>query len=266
MPHKKNTSNKKGGGNKRPPATRAPILRTSDAPQNSESEVTDPKRASRQDDIDDELAKWTHALVRWTTALVVVASISAVISFWQWRALVRTNETTREALISVQRAFVVVKDFTQQRIIAADTKQTASYQLTPRWENSGLTPTKEMISNGSWALFKDKIPEDYDFPDLPGVPVRRIVLGPKTVMNGGGYIIPATVFDEAKKGINRLYIWGWADYNDIFENTPRHRTEFCSEVLITDNPDASSLTATFSVCEKFNGADSETMRKPRPYP
>jgi hypothetical protein len=240
----------------------SPIHQTSGTPK--KSGTADPKEANRQGDIKDELAKWTRALACWTGALVLVAVISAFISFFQWRALVRTDETTREALISVQRAFVVIKDFTRQRII--DSKQMPAYQITPRWENSGLTPTREMITNASWALFKEKMPEDYNFPDMPSIPVRRVLLGPKAVINGAGLIIPAAVFDEAKKGINRLYIWGWADYNDIFRNTPRHRTEFCSEVLITDNPHASDLTVTFSVCAKFNGADTETMRRPGPYP
>lgn len=213
--------------------------------------------------MNDELAKWTKALVRWTAALVFVAVISAAIAFFQWRALVHTDETTREALISVQRAFVVVKAFNLQ--IIGNTKQKATYQFSTLWENSGLTPTKGMISYANWGLFKGEMPENYDFPDNPGIPARRVLLGPKEVMGGGGMIIPVAVLDDTRKGINRLYIWGWADYNDIFENTPRHRTEFCSEVVITGNPTDSNLNATFGVCSKFNGADSETMRKPTPY-
>ena len=203
-------------------------------------------------------------IVWWTAALCLVAVVSATISYFQWRALARTDETTREALISVQRAFVVIKDFKLQRII--DTKRIPAYQITPLWENSGLTPTREMVTNGSWALFKERMPEDYKFPDMPGIPGRRLLLGPKAAMNGGSLIIPSSVFDQAKKGINRLYIWGWADYNDIFRNTARHRTEFCSEILITGDPHSSDLTVTFGVCDRFNGADSETMRKPEPYP
>jgi hypothetical protein len=31
----------------------------------------------------------------------------------------------------------------------------------------------------------------------------------------------------------RLFIWGWAEYSDVFKDTSLHRTEFCREVLIT---------------------------------
>jgi hypothetical protein len=207
----------------------------------------------------DRAARKTATATAWIAAFTVAIAGVGVL---QWRALIRTDETTREALVSVQRAFVVVHDFLHENITAP----VAGLRITPRWENSGLTPTRELVTDGSWALFKGKMAEDFDFPDLPGVSIRRFVLGPKAVMNGGGVLIPADVINEAKKGNNHLYIWGWADYNDIFKNTPRHRTEFCAEVLIGNGATASNMTATLLVCEQYNGADSETMKKPKPYP
>lgn len=31
----------------------------------------------------------------------------------------------------------------------------------------------------------------------------------------------------------RLFLWGWVEYDDIFEGTPRHRVDYCFEIKIT---------------------------------
>jgi hypothetical protein len=57
-------------------------------------------------------------------------------------------------------------------------------------------------------------------------------------------------------------LWGWAEYNDIFEGTPRHRTEFCADVLVSPDQKAADFGITLAVCPKYNGADDEAMKKP----
>jgi hypothetical protein len=32
----------------------------------------------------------------------------------------------------------------------------------------------------------------------------------------------------------RLFVWGWAEYRDVFDGIPLHRTEFCNEVIVTE--------------------------------
>ncbi len=59
---------------------------------------------------------------------------------------------------------------------------------------------------------------------------------------------------------------GWAEYDDVFSGTKRHRTEFCHELIVGGNPAAGKATITLSVYPRFNGMDEECLRAPTPYP
>lgn len=70
--------------------------------------------------------------------------------------------------------------------------------------------------------------------------------------------IPAHFFDEARKKRVRIYVWGWATYNDVFKGTQKHLSEFCdelSDVKITQE-DAASPSAEFNwklqLCKTHN--------------
>lgn len=85
-------------------------------------------------------------------------------------------------------------------------------------------------------------------------------------MNMKSIDIPIDVFQAVQAGTHRLYMWGWADYNDIFEGTERHRTEFSAEILITGSLSDTVPGLAFVTLTKYNGSDRETMKKPKPYP
>jgi hypothetical protein len=45
---------------------------------------------------------------------------------------------------------------------------------------------------------------------------------------------------------------GWAEYNDVFDNTPRHRVEFCYWLEIEGDLEAQRLEARFHIHGKHN--------------
>ncbi len=58
-----------------------------------------------------------------------------------------------------------------------------------------------------------------------------------------------------------MFIWGWADYDDVFAGTPRHRTEFCFRVEVIAGSDGQALV-TFPIYSQFNAFDEECSRGP----
>ena len=66
------------------------------------------------------------------------------------------------------------------------------------------------------------------------------------------------------KGKKRSLVWGWVDYNDVFPDTARHRTEFCHEVIVIGDP-RNPAHITLRGYGQFNGADDECYRLPAPY-
>ena len=108
-----------------------------------------------------------------------------------------------------------------------------SWVVTVIWENSGETRTKNMFMHVSHQFFDGEMPNDFSFPDLGDQTRVPTMIGPRAIMMSSGFKFEVSdpsvllVFENKK----HLYIWGWAEYDDIFENTARHRTEFCYEIF-----------------------------------
>ena len=77
----------------------------------------------------------------------------------------------------------------------------------------------------SYKSMTDPIPDGFTYPDAGHAPITPVVIGPKQDVSIGPLDIPVADI-QAKK---HLYFWGWMEYYDIFENSPRHLTEFCYE-------------------------------------
>lgn len=106
-------------------------------------------------------------------------------------------------------------------------------------------------------------------------------LKPQTLKTGGPPVSPiynrnwhlvpkAPLFLDAVEipissiAAHRVFIWGWADYDDIFDATPRHRTEFCCRVVvIPQNP--AQMMVRFETYRMHNGYDDDCFREPSPY-
>jgi hypothetical protein len=145
------------------------------------------------------------------------------------------------------------------------------------WENTGTTPTRHLHMHTNWKPFDSEMPADFDFPDLSNPPTIRpkIVIGPKSTTFSGECEIPIAVLVEASEKKKRVYLWGWVEYNDVFDATTRHRTECCIEIVVAGDPkvahapgDISSPNIPFLYHGggQFNGMDDECYRQPKKYP
>jgi hypothetical protein len=78
-------------------------------------------------------------------------------------------------------------------------------------------------------------------------------------MFGNTLIVPIPTMEEARAGRLRLFMWGWAEYDDMFSHDKTHRSEFCREMVITDvtreGGETISVAAIFRVYGKYNSAD-----------
>lgn len=125
---------------------------------------------------------------------------------------------------------MVFKDVTYGKLPDYRATDPTGIRFIAAWQNSGTTPTKCLVTRVSWKAFTADIPGNFDFPDFGGGPASRPLIGPKSSMNMAPVDIPIDVLQAVQAGTHHLYIWGWADYNDIFEETERHRTEFASQI------------------------------------
>jgi len=235
-----------------------------------------PEQISQTQSTDDRLARYTLWLAIFTGALVVVSGI-------QGYFLLRADKTarlaanaatdqaalTRETMTKTQRAFVLVKaleveliTFPYQSPTAGIIDRIAGWRIGVEWENSGDTPTRDLITHVSLKFFDDGIPNNYDFPDLPERNVSNALIGPRGTIHSASFLISVQEAQDVKNGPKRLYMWGWGEYDDVFPNTKRHRTEFCYEVLFID-PFPQRASFGHLMHRAHNGADDECLKQPQ---
>jgi len=167
---------------------------------------------------------------------------------------VKTMEATAERQ---QRAYVFVKQ------IDADAKPHANGQirhvLRIVWENTGATPTRHMAMSVNWGQFQPDIPADFHFPDGKQEPS---VLGPRQTVETWLTDIANDTLVNAAQSSHKLYVWGWVEYNDVFANTQRHRTEFCFRVMVHGDPRTAQCSFGISRHAKYNATDDDCVKKP----
>jgi hypothetical protein len=133
-----------------------------------------------------------------------------------------------------------------------------------------------MRNHVSWKSFSGEVPADFDFPDVWGEGENQdevtILVGPQSTLNGRTVGIPIRDVMMVADGVKRIFIWGWAEYDEVFPGKPRHRTEFFVELKLVGDPETPDFNhLVLSIETRHNGADEECgqryldaqMRRPR---
>src|SRR5262249_8928337 len=92
------------------------------------------------------------------------------------------------------------------------------------------------------------------------------VVGPRAVTHSSPIELTPAVLSRLTGGTARCFFWGWVEYDDVFDGTPRHRTEFCFEIVAKAQPETGALMPEFSIWGPFNGMDDDCLRSSAPPP
>jgi hypothetical protein len=139
-------------------------------------------------------------------------------------------DTAEEALVSVQRAFIVV---TKQDVVGIGFGNSQQSIVKFTWENTGVTPGIDLTTHVSFMQPDRPLSAKYTFPDLWGPTEPHIIvrgpIAPHGIRQNVIGMIPKAMIVKLKEA--PIYFWGWARYRDIFNNTPEHITEYCTELI-----------------------------------
>ena len=191
-----------------------------------------------------------------------------------WRVTDGTLNHFERTAIGELRAYVSIKEMTMDqfrgpgRISIASPNvlvpgDIQSYRISGMLENGGPTPIRNGFVNINHALRAGGLPADFNFPD--GEKTERATIGAKGLFHTPGFFIQISDVQTVVAKNNRLFVWGWIDYNDVFEGTERRRTEFCFEIEADERTNGGDFYMRFYPYSRFNGADGDCMRKPTPY-
>ncbi len=144
----------------------------------------------------------------------------------------KSARVAEDALISGQRAFMFIREI---KTYLHQDAATGKYQwsIHPIWANSGNTPTKGLSINTTYRILDEPLPKDYDFPQSREDLIPTIA-GPKSMVDAVPGTIDSEDLEAVQKGTKYFYIWGWAEYHDIFEGTKKHVTRFCNQLTHVD--------------------------------
>ncbi|WP_334398372.1 hypothetical protein [Bradyrhizobium sp. AZCC 2289] len=184
----------------------------------------------------------------------------------------RAANIAEDALVKLERAFVSFAFDVSGAIGPGAPNTAAGWQITPVWKNSGKTPTRGLHTHVSWDHFPTTLPANFTFPDGwfdPSAP--RInpssYIGPLDSIRSDTLSIESGVLEAARQDHLYIYVWGWVEYDDIFDNTPPHRTEFCHRVVVFNDPYAVVQNAApfgLALQSTHTGADEDCYRQARP--
>jgi hypothetical protein len=167
-------------------------------------------------------------------ATLVLVAIYAGLTLWQAcsantssKEAVKSNGISRDALVTVQRAFIVFKHFEQFRAKVGSGKQPIfKWQFNPRIENTGSTPATIAIEEFSLDHLPNGEPTEDQF--VRGTDHGIFSIGPHVEQDGPTvdiddvYIIGSmngTLGPNASIASGRdIYGWGFIAYKDAFSN------------------------------------------------
>lgn len=183
------------------------------------------------------------------------------------RASDRTASLVNEGMISAQRAYVSLREFqvALTKNPLNDEIQTCTIQ--PIWENTGTTPTRNGRGHVNWKYFDRSVPADFDFADFDELGNRilsydsykPLIVGPRATALCPIISMEPAILRQVRDLQGKLLIWGWAEYDEVFSDAKRHRTEFAYLVVVSGSP-ASHVG--FSQYKLHNGVDEDCMKQP----
>jgi len=206
-------------------------------------------------------------------SILVILAIVVQIHIYreQWKVMKGSTDIAERALVAGQRAYVSCSVIEIGHAVDG-TGRVTYYIFTPRWDNDGNTPTRNFLNHVSRRVYEGRIPKDWDVEDMwdDGIPPdeRKAVaagIGPKRFIKGQSVSIPledvVKVVSEAKQAL----IWGWAEYDDVFPNTPKHVSRIAVRITAGGNPyDPGQVVFTTTFLGKYNCSDGECARQGYP--
>jgi hypothetical protein len=143
--------------------------------------------------------------------------------------------TSERALTVVERAFLAISDLNVSTI--GQHGKIVDYRININVINSGRTPARNYISLVNLVVFDGDIPQDFRFPDRSHDDIlgSGTTIGPqsRTYFQIDFFIQDAIDVFEGRK---QALIYGWLEYDDIFSDSARHRTEFCIRLYVYADP------------------------------
>ncbi len=206
------------------------------------------------------LAAFTGA-VAFFTLFLVIANVGLYRA--GGRQLAHLDDTAKRQL----RAYVTARDLSltlhrhpaQMGAHGPIEGRVHTYGFSAILQNGGQTPATNVAVNVRCERLRRSLLADFNFPD--GDLFGHGVIGPRGEMHSPVIRIRENELEAIEPEFG-WYLWGWVEYDDIFSDTNRHRTELCFEIDRVRLTPTNELVIGFRPHPRFNAVDSNCLRLP----
>jgi hypothetical protein len=98
----------------------------------------------------------------------------------------------------------------------------------------------------------EKPPTQNSAPSKVNGREQPAIVAPNAAINSAYVNLPIGLVSDILQRKAYYLFAGWAEYNDVFESTPRHRVEFCYWLEFEGDLEAQRLEARFHIHGKHN--------------
>jgi hypothetical protein len=209
------------------------------------------------------MARRQAMIAAWTFGIVVVALGASLWAAYEASKAASAADATldhaRKSSEHELRAYIHADTF--ESIFPESLEATSTVFVQIGWKQLGQTPAKRCASDSNGAFFTGEPPEDFDFPDRDGQAGEDFFdLGPGQNMYTAGQTFSFAELMETGLTDKRLYIWGWIEYSDMFDGSPRRRTEFCCIGRLGTKPILQTPTVVFQTYRRHNAIDERCVK------
>lgn len=213
----------------------------------------------------DAFARWIgdpNVLTAASTAVIALFTvILSFVGYTQARLIRKSTELAERAVISTERAFVFLEDFDPDFAVmprgGGGKKEVSFFKIKPRWRNSGKTPTRNMRIRINWTHWSgDNLTGVGEYGDIQPT---KMFLGPNAAEWSEALSIPGHVATMALNHGEKINIWGRVDYEDIFDRSQPHFTEWCYQLHLTES--GVGLRTQFVAFSEYNRSDEDNRSK-----
>ncbi|MEQ9519471.1 MAG: hypothetical protein RLN89_08525 [Parvibaculum sp.] len=193
----------------------------------------------------------------------VLLFLTLILTWLAHRSALDALNVTKKSFQTQLRAYVFPSGTTALPYKSLGTGRIDSWLIHFNFKNSGPTPTLNASGMLNWRLqwSKEDLPPEFGYPDEE--PAVNWHYAPFEEQNAGPVKLEISAAIDAWKKQMRIFVWGWIEYNDVFPETERHRTEFSGELFVTADPTSDAFNCfIFQPSGPFNGHDDTCFRRP----
>jgi hypothetical protein len=151
-------------------------------------------------------------------------------------------------------------------VLSASPGNSIGYRVVLKFQNTGSTTAKRFTGIVNVVFTEGLLPDNFDYADASDAAPPIAFVGPQVPV---AYPLDLSMENliAVQDGEKNGFLYGWVEYEDIFTDTAKRRTEVCVRLAIVarlgDVPvttDASPIS--FIAHGKYNGTDSDCFYKP----